>query len=102
MFDFLKKLSGGSRESGEQAAEPATQYKDYTIVPAPREESGGWTTEATITRVIDGQTRTPPVHPCGPGRQPGRGGGTYAQQVPPDHRPAGRPDLQLTLPAGPA
>ena len=58
MFDFLKKLSGGSRGSGEPAAEPATQYKDYTIVPAPREESGGWTTEATITRVIDGQTRT--------------------------------------------
>lgn len=58
MFDFLKKLSGGGRKSTEQIAEAATQYKDYSIVPSPREEAGGWTTEGTITRVIDGQTRT--------------------------------------------
>ncbi len=34
------------------------EYKGYVIVPAPRQESGGWTTEATITRDTDGETRT--------------------------------------------
>ena len=55
MFGFLKKLAGTS--TGAPEAEPATEYNGYQITPHPRQEGGGWTTEATITRVVNGETR---------------------------------------------
>ena len=55
MFGLFKKRGGGAKEA---AADPPTEYQGYQIRPAPREESGGWSTEAFITKVIDGEEKT--------------------------------------------
>ena len=55
MFGLFKKRGGGSKEP---VADPATDYQGYRIIPAPREGSGGWSTEATITKVIDGEEKS--------------------------------------------
>jgi hypothetical protein len=54
MFNLFKKIAG--KESAESGADPATEYNGFQIVPHPRQVEGGWTTEATITRVVDGET----------------------------------------------
>ena len=56
MFDFLKKIA--AKGPTEPEAEPATEYNGFQIIPQPRQEDGGWTTEATITRIVDGETQS--------------------------------------------
>ena len=58
MFGFLKKLAGGSGKPAAAEAAPVTEYQGYAIQPCPREEAGGWSTEATITKEIDGELKT--------------------------------------------
>lgn len=60
MLGFLKNLFAGNpdQEGGAASAEAATEYNGYTIVPAPRNEAGGWSTEATISKTIDGENKT--------------------------------------------
>lgn len=56
MLEFLKKLfPGGGNGEQDGATEPATEYNGYTITPTPRKGDGGWSTEATITREVDGE-----------------------------------------------
>ncbi len=57
MFKFLKRRSA-SNPQGPGKAEPAIDYNGYEIVAAPREEAGGWTTEAIITREVNGEVCT--------------------------------------------
>ena len=58
MFGKLKNLLGGKSAESPAKQAPATTYEGFEIVPCPREEGGGWTTEATITKTIDGELRT--------------------------------------------
>lgn len=56
MIKFLKGLfrSGASRPAKE---EPAVEYDGFDIIPGPRKITGGWSTEALIRKVIDGETK---------------------------------------------
>ncbi|MGI9316519.1 MAG: HlyU family transcriptional regulator [bacterium] len=58
MFGLLKNLLVGKSSESAAKSEPATTYEGFEIVPCPRDEGGGWTTEATITKTIDGELRT--------------------------------------------
>lgn len=60
MLGFLKNLFGGGprKEPEPGKAEPATEYNGFTIVPAPRQEAGGWSTEGTISKTVDGELLT--------------------------------------------
>lgn len=51
---FLRRLGGG----GESAEREAVEYKGFSIVPAPREVQGGWTTEGIIRKTTGEQTRS--------------------------------------------
>jgi hypothetical protein len=55
MLDFLKKLVGGG-ERAPEAADPV-EYGGYQIVAAPRQVSGGWSTEGVIRGQVDGEDR---------------------------------------------
>ena len=56
MFDFLKKIA--AKGPAEPEAEPAIEYNGLMVTPHPRQEDGGWTTEATITRTVEGETKS--------------------------------------------
>lgn len=58
MFGIFKKLLGGTPSESTAKTEPATGYQGFEIVPCPRQEDGGWTTEATITKTVDGEVRS--------------------------------------------
>lgn len=60
MLGFLKNLFGGSpdQQGNVASAEPATEYNGYLIVPAPQKDAGGWSTEATISKTVDGEAKT--------------------------------------------
>ena len=54
---FLKSLFGGGTADTVNEEE-VVEYNGYRIQPAPKSAGHGWTTEAIITKEIDGQTRT--------------------------------------------
>ena len=54
IMKFLRRLGGG----GEAIEREAVDYKGYSIVPAPREVSGGWTTEGVISKTTGEETRS--------------------------------------------
>ena len=56
MFKFFRKLFSSSAAGEPRAAEPV-EYQGFTIVAAPRNTQGGWTTEGTISKVIDDETQ---------------------------------------------
>ena len=43
-------LGGGERPAEAAASEAVTEYKGFSIRPAPRRESAGWLTAGTITK----------------------------------------------------
>jgi len=53
---FWAKLFGGGAEASDAAH--VETYKDFTIVPAPIKESGGYRVAATITKTVDGVEKT--------------------------------------------
>ena len=56
IMKFLRRLAGGS---GEEAVErEPVDYKGFSIVPAPRKVSGGWTTEGIISKTTGTETRS--------------------------------------------
>jgi hypothetical protein len=57
MFKFFRKLFSSRTAGGPQEAEPV-EYNGFTIVAAPRQTQGGWTTEGTISKVVDGETQS--------------------------------------------
>ena len=57
-FGFLRRLFGGEGGGVRTHQAPPQQYNGYTIVATPRQESGGWRVAGTISREIDGETRT--------------------------------------------
>jgi len=51
---FLRGLlGGGDREPEAAAPEPATEYKGFSIRPAPRREASGWLTAGIITKQFE-------------------------------------------------
>ena len=57
-MSFLKKLFGmGGSESAAAPGQTET-YKDFTIVPHPQKEGGQYRLAGTISKSIDGETRT--------------------------------------------
>ena len=57
MFDFLKKLArGGPSKPPKPAAE--LEYKGFRIVATPTQGSGGWSTQGTIEKTIDGELKS--------------------------------------------
>lgn len=55
MLERLKRLLGGGERAPERA--PAVDYEGYQIVAAPRQVSGGWSTEGFICAEVDGEPR---------------------------------------------
>ncbi len=58
MLGFIKNLLAGKAADKEAEPAPATEYQGFTIVPAPKEGTGGWSTEALISKSIEGETKT--------------------------------------------
>ena len=58
MAGFLSRLFGGS--GGEAAAEASApeDYKGYSIVAAPKRDGSQWLTAGSISKEIDGETKT--------------------------------------------
>ena len=59
MAGFFKKLFGGSGEAKVHTAEAIT-YEGFEIVAAPRQVSGGWSTQGVIRKQIDGELKEVP------------------------------------------
>ena len=57
-FGFLKRLFGSEGGGARTREAPPQQYNGYTIVASPRQEGGGWRVAGTISREVDGETRT--------------------------------------------
>jgi hypothetical protein len=57
MFQFLRKLFSSGAAGEPKAAEPV-EYDGFTIVATPSHTASGWTTEGTISKVIDGETQS--------------------------------------------
>lgn len=56
IMKFLRRLGGSA---GTQAKEhEAVEYKGFSIVPTPRQVTGGWTTEGIITMGSGDDTRS--------------------------------------------
>ena len=59
VFDFLKKHFGSEKESGEtDNRQHAVTHEGYTIVPTPKQDKGGWTTEGLIEQEVSGETES--------------------------------------------
>ena len=54
---FLKSLFGGGNENTPNEDE-IVEYNGFRIQPDPKSAGHGWTTEAIITKNIDGVTRS--------------------------------------------
>lgn len=62
MLKFLKsvfgKSSGASTVGDSSGGAEAVEYQGYQIQPTPRQGKNGWTTEAIISREIEGELKT--------------------------------------------
>ena len=57
MLNFIKNLFAGSGSNADRAPDFAPiEYNGFTITPTPREGDGGGSTEAIITRDVEGET----------------------------------------------
>lgn len=56
MIKFLKNLFQGSADAPAKQ-QPPEAYDGFDIIPAPRKITGGWSTEAVIRKVVDGETK---------------------------------------------
>ena len=57
VMKFLRGLLGGGEGAGGSRHE-AVEYQGYRIEPAPVRQDSGWTTCGTISREVDGETRS--------------------------------------------
>ncbi|WP_424948039.1 HlyU family transcriptional regulator [Candidatus Spongiihabitans sp.] len=53
----LKARGGGKEKRGRHSA-AVVEYQGFNIQPTPNKVSGGWSTEARISKAIDGETKT--------------------------------------------
>ncbi len=59
ILKFLTKLTSRRAQDGERSRNLETvTYKGYTIVPAPKQDRGQWTTEGYISKEIDGVSKS--------------------------------------------
>jgi len=58
MLGFLKKIFGGDSVEKPVVSDPPTEYSGFSIAPCPKQEAGGWSTEAMITKEVDGELKT--------------------------------------------
>lgn len=58
MAGFFGRLFGGSETSDEAAASAAEDYNGYLIVAAPKADGSQWLTAGSISKDIDGETKT--------------------------------------------
>jgi hypothetical protein len=59
ILTFLTKLASRRTQNSEKARNSeAITYKGYTIVPAPKQNGGQWTTEGHISKEIDGVSKS--------------------------------------------
>ena len=59
--NLFKSLFGGSSESASSPVakqEENQEYKDFTISPTPIPEGGQFRTSGTISKTVDGETRS--------------------------------------------
>ena len=58
-FEFLKKYFVSSNDDEAiNSRQDAVTHEGHTIVPTPRKDQGGWTTEGLIEREVDGETES--------------------------------------------
>ncbi len=57
MIKILKSIFGG-KNGGSQRAEQAVEHNGFSIQPTPNNINGGWSTEAIISKIINGETKT--------------------------------------------
>lgn len=57
---FLARLNahGGGKEKSVRHTEAVVEYQGFDIQPTPNKVSGGWSTEAIISKQIEGETKT--------------------------------------------
>ncbi len=59
MASLLSRIfGGGGANAGAPAAGDAVEYEGHTITPAPISEGGQWLTAGSISRTIDGETKS--------------------------------------------
>ena len=59
IFKFIKnQLTRSADSEGAASRGRAVEYRGCTIIPAPRKNANGWTTEGDIERDIDGDVRS--------------------------------------------
>jgi len=59
MIEIFKNLFGGGNgnQAGSEQAQ-VVEYKGFDILPTPAKINGGWSTAATISKTIEGETKT--------------------------------------------
>ena len=57
MFKLIKSLFSGSPSMEQPNPQEAVEYSGFRIIPHPQNTKGGWSTEATIEKEIDGETK---------------------------------------------
>lgn len=58
MVGFFGRLFGGGDASEEATASASEDYNGYSIIAAPKQEGSQWLTAGSISREIDGETKT--------------------------------------------
>ena len=60
MLKFVKSLfgTGSDNQSKPKSKEATVEYNDFRITPCPRNQNGGWSTEAIIEKDIEGETQS--------------------------------------------
>jgi hypothetical protein len=56
VLKLLKKLFSGPAGAAAPPSDPM-EYEGYSVVATPRQVSGGWSTEGTISKEVDGELR---------------------------------------------
>ena len=58
MAGFLSKLFGGGGSSDGGAVGDPVDHKGYQIIAAPKQEGSQWLTAGTISKEVDGETKS--------------------------------------------
>jgi hypothetical protein len=58
IFKLIKNQFARGADSEVASRDRAIEYEGFTIIPAPRKTSNGWTTEGDIEREVDGEARS--------------------------------------------
>ena len=57
VFEFLKKLFAGGGGPQTATGDPV-EYNGYVIVPMPQKAESGWRVAGTVSKEIDGESKT--------------------------------------------